>query len=418
VSRKEEVYVSGMGVATSAGIGVSDFWEAVLSGKSGIGPITRFDTQWMPRHLAGEIKELERLPHLSPTEAKSLNPINLLALSCARAALADAKLLDRDGCAVYSNMELYLGTIHGDVGDHIQQGKALWKTQDHEHWLHLAHRIMTDNVSFGFLLQTAQILGITGMQSINTNACTASGYAICTGIERIRQGYTDIAVCGGMDLLSEAEIAGFCSLRAMAAERCAPFDVNRDGVIISEGGGALILESGTSLRRRGRKAWAKVLGYGFSNDAHHLSVPHPEGRGTVRSISGALQDAQLDPETIDFVVAHGTGTLWNDRVEAQAIRTVFQEYNVPVTAPKSILGHCMGGASAVEAMVGILAMQKHKIPFTLNHTECDPECPIQVVHGKVLSKPAKICLTNSAAFGGNNDSLIFSQAEDEVRRNV
>ncbi len=412
----EDVYVSGIGVVTASGAGVQDFWSALTSGRSGIREVTRFDTQWLPIQVAAEIKDLEHLPDLSPEEVRRFGPINRLALSCTRSALANANLLNTKGQAKQSSMEMYLGTIHGDAGEHIRKGRKLWDQVKPRNWITLAHHLMTDNVSFGFLLKTAQLLGITGMQSINTNACTASGYAICIGAERIRQGCTDIALCGGMDLLAEAEYVGFCSLRAMAPEKCASFDIKRKGLIIGEGGGVLILESGTSLRRRKQKALAKLAGYGCSNDAYHLSIPHPEGWGTVRAVSEALRDAQLDARDIDCIVAHGTGTPLNDRIEAQAFKQVFGNQSVPVTAPKSILGHCMGAASAVEAIVGILALQKQKVPFTLNHTETDPECPVNIVQGNVLETQLHTCLTNSVGFGGNNDSLIFTQAEDEVRR--
>ncbi|MBN1594848.1 beta-ketoacyl-[acyl-carrier-protein] synthase family protein, partial [candidate division FCPU426 bacterium] len=199
-------------------------------------------------------------------------------------------------------------------------------------------------------------------------------------------------------------------------EKCMPFDAQRQGLVFGEGAGLLVLEAEESLRRRGHTPLARLEGYGWSNDAHHLSAPHPEGWGTRQAIVQALQDAGMDPTDIDMIVAHGTGTPWNDQVEAQVFAGIFGAEGCPVTAPKSAVGHCMGAASAVEAVIGLWALQQQKIPPTPNHIQKDPACPIDVVVSGPRSKTMRACLTNSSGFGGNNISMIFTLTEKGRQR--
>lgn len=411
-----DVYISGLGLLTPLGAGRETFWTALAAGTSGVGPVTRFSTDWLPTHIAVEIPDFRALGNVPDEEADALDPAGLLALSSARAALADAGLLTPAGRAVREDIDLVIGTTHGDLNAHVQRSRETWEQNDKARALEMTRHILRDSVSYAFLFTTAQKLGITGYQSTNTNACAASGYALTLGLERLRQGKADIALCGGVDVLAEPDYTGFCSLRALAPEKCQPFDVRRRGLVMGEAGALLVLETGESLRRRGGKAWAKFAGYGWSSDGYHLSTPHPEGLGTIRALRHALRDAGLAPEAVDCIIAHGTGTPGNDRTEAQAFKAVFGERLPPVTAPKSMLGHGMGAASAVEAAIGILAVVNQAIPPTINHTQTDPACPIEVVSPKARAATINACLTNSSGFGGNNDSLIFTRPEPEVTR--
>ncbi|MEW6517133.1 MAG: beta-ketoacyl-[acyl-carrier-protein] synthase family protein [candidate division FCPU426 bacterium] len=408
---RPEVYVTGLGLNTPLGAGAEAFWPALVAGTSGVGPVTRFDTRWLPVHMAAQIKDLDGLRNLSTEEQKALDPAARLALSAGRAALADAGWLGADQRSQHGAVDLVFGTTHGDLNEHVVRCKRTWETQDLASALEVTRDIVSENVTYSFLYQMAQRLGLTGWQSTNTNACAASGYALSLAVERIRQGLADVVLAGGMDLLAEPDYTGFCSLRAMAPDCCRPFDRARRGLIMGEAGAALVLESGESLRQRGGKAYARVLGYGWSSDAYHLSTPHPEGWGTRQSVALALKDAGLKAEEIDGIVAHGTGTPGNDRTEAQAFREVFGERVPPVTAPKSMIGHAMGAASAIEAVIGVLSLKHQTLPPTINHEETDPECPVEVVR-KARSLRLRTCLTNSSGFGGNNDSLVFGEVAE------
>lgn len=407
---RPEVYVTGLGLNTPLGAGAETFWPALAAGASGVGPVTRFDTSWLPIHVAAEIKDLDGLRNLSAEERETWGPAARLALSVSRAALADAGWLGPDNRSRRAEVDLVFGTTHGDLNEHVVRCKRTWERQDLAGALEVTRDIVRANATYGFLHQIARRLGLAGWQSDNTNACAASGYALCLGVERIRQGLAEVVLAGGVDVLAEPDYVGFCSLRALAPDCCRPFDVARRGLVMGEAGAALVLESGDSLRRRGGQAYARVLGYGWSSDGYHLSTPHPEGWGTKRSLVLALEDAGLEPRDIDAIVAHGTGTPGNDRTEAQAFRAVFGERVPPVTAPKSMIGHAMGAASAIEAAIGVLSLRHQVLPPTINHAATDPDCPIPVVAPASRSLRLRHLVTNSSGFGGNNDSLVFGEA--------
>ncbi|MCD4814671.1 beta-ketoacyl-[acyl-carrier-protein] synthase family protein [bacterium] len=404
----QDVYITGMSVMSSISAGSDVFWQALLKGESGVGPVTRFDTSWLPIHIAAEIKDFYALGNIRDAEKKELSPVATLGLSTARAALDQAGLLDAAGKNRFPEMDLLMASIHGDLNEYLTQCKKYWETNNTAEIKDIVKDTMVNNITFGFLNQMARRLGMTGYHGMNTNACAASGYAISLGVERIRQGKTALALCGGAEVLAEADYSGFCSLRALAAEACQPFDRDRRGLIIGEGCGVLVLESGESVKQRGIIPLAKIAGYGWSADAHHLSAPHPEGWGTRQSIVLALEDAQLEPKAIGGIIAHGTGTPGNDRTEANAFADVFGKQAIPVTAPKSMLGHTMGAASVIEAIIGILSLIHQTLPPTIHHYHTDSGCPIDVVAGKPRALQSRFCLTNSSGFGGNNDSLIFA----------
>lgn len=405
---RPEVYVTGLGLNTPLGAGAEAFWPALLAGTSGVVTVTRFDTGWLPVHIGTEIKDLDGLRNLSPEERQQAGgPAARLALSVCRAALADAGWLGANGRSRRAEVDMVFGTIHGDLNEHVVHCKRTWESRDLVGALAVTRDIVRANASYGFPYFAAQHLGLTGWQSINTNACAASGYALSLGVERIRQGLAEVVLAGGVDVLSEADYAGFCSLRALAPDCCRPFDLARRGLVMGEAGAMLVLESGESLRRRGGRAYAQVLGCGWSSDGYHLSTPHPEGWGTKLSVLRALADAGCAAGDIDGIIAHGTGTPGNDHAEAHAFHAAFNGQVPPVTAPKSMIGHAMGAASAIEAAIGVLSLVHQCLPPTINHEHPDPDCPVPVVAPASRALRLQRVLTNSSGFGGNNDSLVF-----------
>jgi len=411
----EEVYITGLGVRTPIGSGVEQFWKALVAGTSGVGPVTRFDTSWLPTHIAAEIKDFYPQQDLTEEKTSTLEMAAELAISAGQEALANAGLLNDEGQGTRPEMDLFVGTTRGELFKYEAQSWQGWINNNEEIQKVQLKNVLLDNVTYGLLPKIARKLNLLGLQSIVTNACAAGGYAITLGAERVRQGKTHLALCGAVDVLSVSDYAGFCSLRALAPERCQPFDINRRGLVMGEAGAMLVLESGESLQRRQGRALAKLAGYGWSCDGYHISAPHPQGRGVMLALQRALLDAGKQPASIDCIIAHGTGTPGNDRVEAQAIRKVFGEAAPPVTAPKSMLGHSIGAASAVEAVIAVLSIQKSVIPPTINHEQIDPECPIDCVANQPRYKTIKACLANSSGFGGNNASLIFIHPEEEGR---
>jgi 3-oxoacyl-[acyl-carrier-protein] synthase II len=391
------------------GAGCDSFWQALTSGRSNIKPVSRFSTEWFSVHIAAEIDATSALPLLTPDESAALKPAAAYSLSAARQALAQGGWLDEQGHARCPDAELYFGTNKGDFLSLEQEAHAVFHLDPATVKRAITRELLTDNPCYGLLPTVASRLNLTGMQSLISNACSTGGYCLAWGADRIRQGHTKLAICGGVDILSEAVYAGFCSLRSLAPEKCQPFDRNRQGLLLGEAAAVMVLESTESCAQRGIAPLAILQGWGWSCDAHHLSAPHPEGRGTHLAMQRALQHAQLTPNDIDCIVAHGTGTTGNDRMEAHVFHQLFGETPPPVTAPKSMLGHSISAASAVEAIVAAMATHTDTIPPTINFTTADPECSIDCVPNATRLKLIHHCQTNASSFGGNNVSLIFSK---------
>jgi 3-oxoacyl-[acyl-carrier-protein] synthase II len=405
-----DVYVTGAGILTSIGHGCVTFWQALTRGDSGVGAVTRFDSGWFPVQIAAEIKNFPNISPYCPAAESSLRLSARLTLAAAREALNQAGLLSPEGVCTLPSTGLLIGSNKGDLWDIEQQR---WRTQQSLLPSHAkkitAQILLTDNTYYGVLPRVAEHLRLTGPQHLITNACSAGAYTLALGAEQIRQGQASVVLCGGVDVLNESIYAGFSSLRSLAPERCQPFDLHRQGLVLGEAAAMLVLESKASCQARGIQPLAALAGWGMSCDAHHLSAPHPEGKGTILALQRALKNACLTPGRIDCLVAHGTGTIGNDRMEAQAFRTIFGEAAPPVTAPKSMLGHSIGAASAVEALVAALITQNDLIPPTINFETPDPECPIDCVPNQVRKKIIRACQTNASSFGGNNVSLIFTK---------
>ena len=394
------VVVTGVGPVSSIGRGRSAFWQALLAGTCGIRPVASFDVSAYRVTLGGEIQGYEPLPEL----ASRLGRASRLAVEAARLAWEDAGLgrEDATGAAVF------MGTTSGEPRE-VEALDDAWMAGEPldggRFWdCYPCHRLAT---------AIADDLGADGPVGMVPTACAAGNYAAASALDAIRWGRAEVALAGGSDAFSRITYTGFARLGAIASEACRPFDRERDGMVPAEGAGVLVLESEARARRRGAPIYAEVLGYGLSCDAHHMTAAHPEGRGASDAMRLGLAEARLDAEAIDYVSAHGTGTPTNDRLETLALEAVFGDRlpSVPVSSIKSMLGHTMGAASALESIVCCLAIDQGAVPPTIGYRTPDPECALDCVPNQAREMTVRHAMNNASAFGGNNACVVFGAVE-------
>jgi 3-oxoacyl-[acyl-carrier-protein] synthase II len=398
---KRRVVITGLGVVSSVGIGIDKFWKSIIEGKSGISKVTLFDTKDFRCHYAGEIKDFHPEKYITNRKISFLSRASQFAITATDLALKNAKISSQE-----FNKErtgVLIGTTMGEerplkdtVETWVKEGFA--KINKQKILFSTANNI-SSNVGIYFHLK--------GVNLIFSNACAAGNYAIGYGFDLIKNGVLDHAIAGGVDSFSKTAFSGFHRLYAMAPDKCQPFDKNRKGMMVGEGAGILILESLDSALKRNAEIYAEVLGYGLSCDAHHITSPSPAG--VEKAIRKTLKETGLRPEDIDYINAHGTGTPANDKSECKAITNVFKEHStrIPVSSIKSMLGHAMGAASAIEALTCCLAIRNDTIPPTINYETPDPDCNIDCVPNKARKQKINIVLKNSFAFGGNNCCVIL-----------
>jgi len=404
---QSRVVVTGIGVVTSIGTGREQFWENLLAGRCGISVVESFDTGGFGVHRGGEVKGFEAARHLRRLDASRAGRASQFAAAAARLALADAG-------------------IEPDALDPLRAGVSMGTTsgepQEVERFddSYVAREL--DRVGAEFIgrypchlisAHVAEELGFAGVNVMIPTACAAGNYAVAHAFDVLRAGRADVMVAGGSDAFSRITYTGFARLGAVAPERCQPFDRNRKGMIPGEGAGVLVLEPLRRALARGARVYAEVAGYGLSCDAHHMTAAHPEGDGAARAMRRALEESRTPPEAVSYVSAHGTGTPTNDRLETIAVKRLFGEhaYRVPVSSVKSMLGHTMGAASAIEAAVCALAVRTNRIPPTVNLEEPDPECDLDYVPNRAREHMVNVAMNNAYAFGGNNASLVLKKCE-------
>ena len=399
---KRRIVVTGLGVVSSVGIGKDDFWKSIISGKSGISRVTSFDTKEFRCHFAGEIKNFNPEEFISKRRLNFLGRTSQLAIAATSLALKDSRLsLINNG---KERIGVFIGTTMGERP--LEESIEAWIKEG------------VDKISKIKILQSsannlpaniANYFKFRGPNYLIPTACAAGNYATGYGFDLIRKGDIDYAVVGGADSFSKVAFCGFHRLYAMAPEKCQPFDKNRKGMLVGEGAGILFLESLESALVRKATVYAEILGYGISCDAFHMTSSHVDG--IERVIRKALKEADIREEEVDYINAHGTGTLGNDKTECSAIKRIFgnQYKTIPVSSIKSMLGHTMGAASAIEALACCLAVKEDIIPPTINFETPDPECNIDCVPNKAKIKRVRIALNNGFAFGGNNSCLVISK---------
>jgi 3-oxoacyl-[acyl-carrier-protein] synthase II len=397
------VFVTGVGVISSIGLGRDAFFRGLQTGASGISPVASFDASSLGRQLAGEVKNFEPRDHLTHAEQRRMGRCSAMALAAARMALTDAGL---DAAEVAGpRTAVVLGTTMGEA----QLQADLQKT-----WIvdgpQAVRPSLIPKVGSTLLpIHVARAVGARGMVLTLPAACAAGNYAIGFAADLIRAGRADVVVTGAAELLQELQFSGFVRLAAMAPEKCQPFDLNRQGLLLGEGAGLLILESEAHATRRGARLQAEVGGYGLSCDGYHITRPHPEAAGSITAMRQAIARTGLSGTDVDFVNAHGTGTKHNDAAEAKVMREVFGDRRVPISSMKSMLGHCMGAASALEAIGCVFTLETGIYPPTIGYETPDPECDLEVVANAPRTGKADVVINNSLAFGGYNAVAVFAR---------
>lgn len=401
------VVVTGLGVVSSVGIGWHAFWEGILQGASGISPVTSFDTSLHFTHNGGEAINFPESACAPSPHNPALMRVTRMALDAASQACADSSAASREsGTRAAVSWGTTLGSLQAiePVDDSIIANIPPER-------VHVRQLPVHSTAS-----EIASSFGCRGPLTVFTTACAAGNYAIAQGFDLIRMNRADFVIAGAADAFSRIEFTGFNQFSAVAPDRCQPFDKNRKGMILAEGAAALILEPLDLALRRNARVYGEILGYGLSCDAHHMTTPSVDG--VAACMENALRDSGIQKSKVDYISAHGTGTVANDRTEAAAINRVFGELarSLPVSSIKSMIGHSMGAASALEAVACVLATHFDRIPPTINHETPDPECDIDCVPNVSRSQRVGIALNNSYAFGGNNASVVIAKYQDKEDR--
>ena len=404
---RTRIVVTGIGVVTSVGAGREEFWESLLAGRCGISPVESFDTAAFGVHRGGEVKGFDAARYLRRLDPSRIGRASQFATAAARLALADAGIEPDSLDPLRAGVSM--GTTSGEPleierFDDAYVAKELDRIGPEFIGRYPCHLISAN---------VAEELGFTGVNMMIPTACAAGNYAVAHAFDTLRAGRADLMLAGGSDAFSRITYTGFARLGAVAPEVCRPFDRNRKGMIPGEGAGVLVLEPLKRAQARGARVYAEVAGYGLSCDAHHMTAAHPEGDGAARAMMRALEESGTRPEDVSYVSAHGTGTPTNDRLETIAVKRLFREhaYRVPVSSVKSMLGHTMGAASAIEAAVCALAVHTDRIPPTINLEEPDPECDLDYVPNRAREHRVEVAMNNAYAFGGNNASLVLKKCE-------
>jgi 3-oxoacyl-[acyl-carrier-protein] synthase II len=395
------VVITGLGVISSIGIGWKEFWNNLLKGKSGISPVSSFDTTNHFTHNGGEVKIFNPDKLIEKSKLASLSRASQLALAAAKLAVEDAHLSEED--ILRSKVGTCVGITMGSVQSIEKIDDRLVKKKEIES--DLAYQLPANTTSAAI----AKELNFDGPNFMFSTACAAGNYAIGYGCDLIRLNRADVILAGGSDPFSRIAFTGFNQLSAVAPQKCQPFDKNRKGMTVAEGAGMLIIESLENAIKRNAHIYAEILGYGLSCDAKHMTMPSVEG--VSQCMMKAINESGISIKEIDYISAHGTGTLANDKTECAAIKEVFGDKfkQIPVSSIKSMLGHTMGAASALEAITCALAIKNDVIPPTINFETPDPECDIDCVPNQARKHTVTIALNNSYAFGGNNASLVLKK---------
>jgi 3-oxoacyl-[acyl-carrier-protein] synthase II len=401
-----------MGAVTPLGLDVPATWRAVCAGESGIDWIRAFDTDGLPVRIAGEVKDFDPTHVVSAKEARKLERNVLLGIAAAREALTDAALNGFDP----SRVGIVFGSAIGGVPGIVEQAEVLRERGPDRVSPNFLPNVLVDSASG----QLAISLGITGPNYAVVSACATGSHAVGEAAELIKRGDADAVLAGGTEAcIVPLILAGFTAMRGLAAEdeypprASRPFDATRAGFVMAEGAGALLLEDWEHAQRRGARIHAEVLGYGASNDAHHMAQPEPEATGVAAMMRTSLERAGVEPERVGYINAHGTSTPLGDAAETRAIKQVFgsHAYELAVSSTKSMMGHTFGAAGAIEAIVCVLALREGTLPPTINYRDPDPECDLDYVPNDARRAQIDVALSNAMGLGGHNGCVLLGRAQ-------
>ena len=414
VRHQRRVVITGIGAMTPLGCTVQDYWQGLLSGRSAARRISFFDPSAYPSQIDAEVTGFDPRDYMDFKEARRMARFSQFAVAAARVALEDARL--KIGPANAEQVGVIIGTGSGSLGSSEQECRTMIRKGGSRINPFYIPMMLCNMAS----AQVSRLFGAKGYSSTPVTACAAGTQAVGEAAEVIRRGAATVVIAGGSEApICELGLAGFCIMRALSTRNdeptkaSRPFDAGRDGFLPGEGAGVLILEDLGHALRRGAPILAEVIGYGCSSDAYHVVMPDVDGEGAARAMRAALADAGLQPEDISYINAHGTSTPINDATETKAIKRVFgeQAYRVPISATKSMIGHLLGAAGAVEAIACIMSLRDGIVHPTINHDTPDPECDLDYVPNEARRVEVNYALSNSFGFGGQNACLVLGRYE-------
>ena len=410
---KRRVVVTGLGAVTPIGIGVDEYWKSLIEGKNGVSPISKFDTSNFDTKFAAEVKNFYPENYIDKKTIKRLDLFTQYAMATAEMAIKDSELnfdkIDKEK----------FGVIYGS-------GIGGMSTLEQQHWIYFSEKSPKKLSPFFVVMMISDMAagqisikyGLKGPNYATTSACATSSHAIADAFILIQRGSADLMVCGGSEAaITEMSIGGFNAMKALSTwndrylEASRPFDKDRNGFVMGEGAGTVILEEYEHARNRGAKIYAEIGGIGLTGDGYHITAPAPGGEGAVRAMRESIRDAGISINDVDYINAHGTSTPYNDVNETKAIKTLFGEhaYEMVVSSTKSMTGHLLGAAGGIEAIATVLSIKNNLIPPTINLDNPDPECDLNYSAKKTTQKELKVAISNTFGFGGHNASILFKE---------
>jgi len=409
---KRRVVMTGAGAVTPVGNTAEEFWASLLAGRSGIGPITRFDASQMPTRIAGEIKGFDPLKYIDKKDDRKFDRFLKYAVACAVMAVEDAGLKTDHVDA--TRFGVLVGSGIGGIETLLEQYAILTEKGPDRVSPFFVPMIIV-NMASGVV---SMRFGAKGPNSSVVTACATGNHAIGDAMRIIQRGDADVMIAGGAEaIIIPLTIAGFCQMKAMSTRNddptkaSRPFDAERDGFVCGEGGGLVVLESLEHARAREARIYAEIVGYGMTGDAHHMTAPDPEGDGAARAMTAALRDAALEPSSVGYINAHGTSTPYNDKFETIAIKRVFGDHakKLAVSSTKSMTGHLLGAAGGIEAIATAFALHHGMLPPTMNYEKPDPDCDLDYIPNQARKQEIEVALSNAFGFGGTNATLAFKK---------
>ncbi|MEH7235476.1 beta-ketoacyl-ACP synthase II [Bacillus sp. JJ1562] len=408
---KKRVVVTGLGTVSPLGNDVKTTWENAKNGVSGVGPLTRINIEGLPAKVAAELKDFNPENYMDKKEVRRMDRFTQYAMAASFMAVEDANLTITDEIA--PRVGVWIGSGIGGMETHEEQHK-IFLEKGYRRVSPFYVPMMIPDMAAG---QVSIAIGAKGINTCTVTACATGTNSIGDAFKVIQRGDADVMITGGTEApLTNMSFAGFVSARALSLNpdpktASRPFDQNRDGFVMGEGAGILVLEELEHALARGAHIYAEIVGYGATGDAHHITAPAPGGEGGARAMRQAIADAGLSPSEVDYINAHGTSTDYNDKFETAAIKEVFGEHahKVAISSTKSMTGHLLGAAGGVEAIFSVLAIEEGIIPPTINYETPDPECDLDYVPNKAREQEVNVALSNSLGFGGHNATILFKK---------